>query len=161
MECFVVDISSDSEDEDCAPGRAGRLSVDWIDELLDRAVGRRMEESDDVLVLDGFSLPAVKRRRTNPEPLSLRKCENDDDDECLVLEVDPGKPVVVADDKVSGGFEEDDLLIVAEKGQVSIFSDLFSSSLFFLATCKSIRVSASCFFMLVMTRNIDEWEHRP
>lgn len=159
MECFVVDITS--EDEDCAPGRAGRLPVDWVDELLDREVGRRMEESDDVWVLDGFSFPVVKRRWTNPEPLSLRKCENDDDDECLVLEVDPDKPVVVADEKVSGGFEEDDLFIVAEKGQVSIFSDLFSSSLFVLATCKSIRVSASCLFVHVMTRNIDEWEYRP
>lgn len=118
MEHFVVDISSD--EEDYGRGRTDRLSFDWVDELLDRAVARRVEESDDVFVVDKFSLPAVKKRRLNPEPLGLRKCEDEDDDECLVLEADPDKPVVAAEDRNSGGDEEDDLLVVAEKGQVKI-----------------------------------------
>lgn len=112
MERFVVDISSDEEDY----GR-DRLSFDWVDELLDRAVGRRVAESDDVVVVDEFSLPAVKKRRLNPEPLG----DDEDDDECLVLEADPDKPAIAAEDKNSGGDEgDDDLLVVAEKGQVRI-----------------------------------------
>ncbi|XP_042432433.1 uncharacterized protein LOC122018989 [Zingiber officinale] len=119
MERFVVDISSD-EEEDYGRGRTDRRSFDWVDELLDRAVGRRVEESDDVVVVDEFSLPAAKKRRLNPEPLGLSKRDDEDDDECLVLEADPDKPAVAAEDKNLGGDEEDDdLLVVAEKGQVA------------------------------------------
>lgn len=120
MEHSVVDISSD--EEDYGRGITDRFSFDWVDELLDRAVARRVEveESDDVFVVDKFSLPTVKKRRLNPEPLGLRKREDEDDDECLVLEADPDKPVLAAEDKNSGGDEEDDLLVVAEKGQVRI-----------------------------------------
>lgn len=89
----VVDISSDEEGEEQV------LGLGWW----------REEESDEVVVLDELSAPSVKRPKQSGGLV-------DDDDDCLVLESDPDKPVLVESDQGRGG---DDLLIVAEKGQVS------------------------------------------
>ncbi|CAL9038151.1 RPM1 interacting protein 13-like [Musa acuminata AAA Group] len=103
----IVDISSDEDEFD-------GLS-------LPRANGRRQEESDDVVVVEEFSAPAVKRRKQNSGSFGPEKGgASDDDDDCLVLDSDPDKLVSVVDGKGSGGGDGgDDLLIVAEKGQLA------------------------------------------
>ncbi|WOL00175.1 hypothetical protein Cni_G08888 [Canna indica] len=122
LERVVVDLSSD--DEDPGPGKSRGRSFDWVDKLLERSVRPRLEESDDVVVVDVFSAPVLKRPRQNPEPMGLGKCGgqdvgDDDDDDCVVLDSDPEKPVAAADGKDGGRDEDEDLCIVGEKGQVA------------------------------------------
>ncbi|XP_074562243.1 uncharacterized protein LOC141818691 [Curcuma longa] len=94
----VIDISSDEEEEEQDLGLGGR----------------REEETDVVVVLDALSAPSVKRLKQSGEFVGGGLV--DDDDDCLVLESDPDKPVLVESDQGRGG---DDLLIVAEKGQLA------------------------------------------
>ncbi|URE34244.1 hypothetical protein MUK42_18030 [Musa troglodytarum] len=104
----VVDISSDEDEFD-------GLS-------FPRANGQRQEESDDVVVVEELSAPSMKRRKQNSGSFGpVKGGASDDDDDCLVLDSDPDKLVPVVDGKGSGGGDGgDDLLIVAEKGQVGI-----------------------------------------
>ncbi|RWW65417.1 hypothetical protein BHE74_00027277 [Ensete ventricosum] len=112
----VVDISSDEEDLGLDPSHG--LSFDSF-EVLDRSDGRRQEESDDVVIVDEFWASAAKRRKKHSGLLGPDKGSGFDDDDCLVLDSDPDKPVSVVDDKGREvGDRGDDLLIVAEKGQV-------------------------------------------
>ncbi|CAL9124842.1 unnamed protein product [Musa textilis] len=112
----VVDISSDEEDLglDASDG----LSFNSF-EVLDRSDGRRQEESDDVVIVDEFSASsAAKRPKKDSGLLAPDKGSGFDDDDCVVLDSDPDKPVSVVDDKGGEiGDRGDDLLIVAEKGQ--------------------------------------------
>ncbi|XP_042440069.1 uncharacterized protein LOC122025338 [Zingiber officinale] len=94
----VIDISSDDEEEEQDLGLGGR----------------RDEETDEVVVLDALPAPFVKRLKQSGEFVGGGLV--DDDDDCLVLESDPDKPVLVESDQGRGG---DDLLIVAEKGQLA------------------------------------------
>lgn len=112
----VVDISSDEEDLglDASDG----LSFNSF-EVLDRSDVRRQEESDDVVIVDEFSASAAKRRKKDSGLLAPDKGSGFDDDDCVVLDSDPDKPVSVVDDNGGEiGDRGDDLLIVAEKGQV-------------------------------------------
>ncbi|CAL9108910.1 unnamed protein product [Musa textilis] len=103
----VVDISSDEDEFD-------GLS-------FPRANGQRQEESDDVVVVEELSAPSMKRRKQNSGSFGpVKGGASDDDDDCLVLDSDPDKLIPVVDGKGSGGGDGgDDLLIVAEKGQLA------------------------------------------
>ncbi|CAL9045517.1 unnamed protein product [Musa banksii] len=118
-EHVLVDISSDEEYS--GPDRLVSSSFDWVDELHDRVDERQVEESDDVVFVDEFSVPVAKRRKPNSDSYVPGTCGASDggDDDCLVLDSGPDKPVAVVHDKDSGGEEEDDLLVVAEKGQLA------------------------------------------
>ncbi|CAL9094597.1 unnamed protein product [Musa textilis] len=118
-EHVLIDISSDEEDS--GPDRLVSSSFDWVDELNDRVDKRQGEESDDVVFVDEFSVPVAKRRKPNSDSYGPGTCGGSDggDDDCLVLDSGPDKPVAVGHDKAGGGEEEDDLLVVAEKGQLA------------------------------------------
>lgn len=130
----IVDISSDEDEFD-------GLS-------LPRANGRRQEESDDVVVVEEFSAPAVNRRKQNSGSFGPEKGgASDDDDDCLVLDSDPDKLVSVVDGKGSGGGDGgDDLLIVAEKGQVGIVLSFFDVVHALMYSTR--RVCVSCLFLM-------------
>ncbi|CAL9067988.1 RPM1 interacting protein 13-like [Musa acuminata AAA Group] len=111
----VVDISSD--EEDLGLDASDVLSFNSF-EVLDRSDVRRQEESDDVVIVDEFSASAAKRRKKDSGLLAPDKGSGFDDDDCVVLDSDPDKPVSVVDDNGGEiGDRGDDLLIVAEKGQ--------------------------------------------
>jgi len=132
-----VVISSDEEDGPQTPAAGKRKSPDaaalaWAEAILDQ------EDSDDA-VLERVGYPAtmleildslkaetgivvgdegvVGAKNTSTVPVARG---NDDDDDCVILDGDPDKPVAVA--KEEGGpsrdAAEDELQIVAEKGEV-------------------------------------------
>ncbi|XP_015892153.3 RPM1 interacting protein 13 isoform X1 [Ziziphus jujuba] len=102
---IVFDISSDEEQDRSEP-RSDDYS--WISELLGDVDEETDEESDEVVVVG----------EVNPKPRSKssRQTLKDVDDDCVVLDGDPDKPVEAAEDSTGGS---DELLIVAEKGQIA------------------------------------------
>ncbi|CAD6201942.1 unnamed protein product [Miscanthus lutarioriparius] len=133
-----VVISSDEEDGPQTPAAGKRKSPDaaalaWAEAILDQ------EDSDDA-VLERVGYPAtmleildslkaetgivvgdegvVGAKNTSTVPVARG---NDDDDDCVILDGDPDKPVAVA--KEEGGpsrdAAEDELQIVAEKGEIA------------------------------------------
>lgn len=113
-EPVIFEISSD-EDED------------WLSDLLDR-VNEESDSFDDVVVVDEkvACAPAIQKHKFLPSN-GMKGSGSDSDDDCLILDGDPDKPITAVDDTGNG---TDDLLIVGEKGQVFIL--LLSS---FLPTC--------------------------
>ncbi|KAF3436074.1 hypothetical protein FNV43_RR23166 [Rhamnella rubrinervis] len=101
----VLDISSD-EEQDWSGSKCD--DFDWISELLDDDDKHADDDSDDVVVVG----------EVNPKPKSKssKQTLRDVDDDCVVLDGDPDKPVAVVDN-ASGG--SDELLIVGEKGQIA------------------------------------------
>ncbi|RWW64820.1 hypothetical protein BHE74_00027913, partial [Ensete ventricosum] len=118
-EHVLVDISS--EEEDSGPDRLVSSSFNWVGELHDRVDERQVEESDDVVFVDEFSVPVAKRRKPNSDLYGPGTCggSDGDDDDCLVLDSVPDNPVAVGHYEYGGGEGEDDLIVVAEKGQVA------------------------------------------
>ncbi|XP_077250869.1 RPM1 interacting protein 13 [Tasmannia lanceolata] len=103
-EPIILEISSD---EDNGWDEHDEAPIDWISELLER-VDNQAEESDDVVVVDELSCVPSK---------PMKGFVTDDlDDDCLVLDGDPDKPISVIDNTGDGS---DDLLIVGEKGQIA------------------------------------------
>lgn len=115
-ESAVVEISSDDE-EDFSLDNLD--SLDWVAGLLDFASGK-VDEADDVMVLDEFSSAPPVKQKKNFESLRPAggSAGDESDDDCLVLESDPDKPVSSVD-KGDGGDGLDDVLIVGEKGQLA------------------------------------------
>ncbi|WOL09941.1 hypothetical protein Cni_G18695 [Canna indica] len=129
----VIDISSDEEDvnwtetedirrpenitrrKDSFSADLGGFSIDLTD--LD-SFPSAQEESHAVVVVDKLSVPPAKRRRKGSGHLGSEKGGrlDEDDDDCVVLEVDPNKPVLMDGDVGAG---EDELLIVGEKGELA------------------------------------------
>lgn len=100
----MLEISSD-EEVGFDDGKA--VDIDWLlDCLLED--GNATDDFDDVVVVG----------EVNPKPKSKfpKLNRKDDDDDCVVLEGDPYKPVSTVNDSENGS---DDLLIVGEKGQVN------------------------------------------
>lgn len=118
-ERVILDISSD-EEVGCVKSRGGdggggkgSDDYDWITELLgEGGDGRSKDDSDDVVVVG----EVIMNPKQNLKALTNA---NDDDDDCVVLEEDPDKPVEVENDR---GDDSDDLLVVSEKGQVLSFT---------------------------------------
>ncbi|KAL3647683.1 hypothetical protein CASFOL_008651 [Castilleja foliolosa] len=120
----IFDISSDDEVGFGEPRKVGgngvggggfgdRDDLDWLSELLVEVGGK--DDSDDVvLVSETFANPSKKSRFES-------KTVDDDDDDCVVLDGDPDKPVVAegGNCKVGDGGADDDLEIVGEKGEVA------------------------------------------
>jgi hypothetical protein len=133
-----VVISSDEEDGAQTPAAGKRKSPDaaalaWAEAILDQ------EDSDDA-VLERVGYPAtmleildslkaetgivvgdegvVGAKNTSTVPVA-RGNDDDDDDDCVILDGDPDKPVAVAKEGgPSRDAAEDELQIVAEKGEV-------------------------------------------
>ncbi|KAI7734862.1 hypothetical protein M8C21_008800 [Ambrosia artemisiifolia] len=101
----VLEISSDEEVDDHK----------WITELLG-------DDSDDVVVVNEFDDDKVKDfKKQNLKSLLVNNNNNDDvfyDDECILLEKDPNAPVEVLDVSANNG-DDDDIVVVSEKGQVA------------------------------------------
>lgn len=118
----VFDISSD---EECwgetgrgnNTGGGGGDGYDWISEFF----RRESEDSDDVELVGEVVLNPKPRPKSSSVAEKLKDFD-DDDDECVILDGDPDKPVVIEKDNAS---DSDDLLIVGEKGQVFGIQNLF------------------------------------
>lgn len=91
----VLDISSDEE-----TAFDGPISNDysWLSRLL-------ADDSDEVVVVGEVKSKSAKTAAIK-----------DDDDDCVILDGDPEKPVESVDDGEKS--DGDDLLIVGQKGQV-------------------------------------------
>ncbi|KAJ8650789.1 hypothetical protein MRB53_003812 [Persea americana] len=100
-EPVIFEISSD-EDED------------WLSDLLDR-VNEESDSFDDVVVVDEkvACAPAIQKHKFLPSN-GMKGSGSGSDDDCLILDGDPDKPITAVDDTGNG---TDDLLIVGEKGQ--------------------------------------------
>lgn len=101
-----MEISSDEEE-------------DWISELLDNVDRDPDYLDDDVVVVVGevsHSSSTIQKQKITPSREAVKGTGADSDDDCLVLDGDPDKPVDFVDDDGNGA---DDLLIVGEKGQLA------------------------------------------
>ncbi|EYU46381.1 hypothetical protein MIMGU_mgv1a005871mg [Erythranthe guttata] len=118
---LVLEISSDEEsDFGCVrkgvDGGGGggeygdKEDCNWLSKLLDEVGGKNDDDSDDVV----FVSEVLPR---NPKKLKLAKVVDDDDD-CVVLDGDPDKQMVVFNAKADNNDDSDDLEIVGEKGEV-------------------------------------------
>lgn len=116
---MILDISSDEEQGSSAETKSGDRSLDWLSELFgnlnsDDDAEAEAEADDDVVVVREVVNENHRRSRKSTAVVK------DVDDDCIVLDCDPNNPVAeVNDDKDNSG--SDDLLIVAEKGQVNFF----------------------------------------
>ncbi|XP_031250211.1 uncharacterized protein LOC116108071 isoform X1 [Pistacia vera] len=104
----VFDISSDEEKGFDEPEGD---DYSWLSKLLRDEV----DDSDEVVVVGEIKSKSSKST-----------VSNEDDDDCVVLDADPDKPVSADNDKAregererEGDGEEDDLVVVGEKGQVA------------------------------------------
>ncbi|CAA3024329.1 Hypothetical predicted protein [Olea europaea subsp. europaea] len=117
----ILEISSDDEASfGDASGGGGGEDHDWLSELLDE-VDRGSDDSDDVVLVDEVVVKPKKSRlksSNSSEMVNCNGCYDDDDDECVILDGDPDKPLAVENGKVDDE-DSDDLLVVGEKGQVA------------------------------------------
>lgn len=97
----VFDISSD--EEPALDVVAGGDDFGWLTKLLCDDV----DDSDEVVVVGEIKSKSSK-------VTANKNCEDDDD--CVILDGDPDKPVAVDEDKADDG---DDLVIVCQKGQIA------------------------------------------
>uniref|UniRef100_A0A5B7CCH7 RPM1 interacting protein 13 n=1 Tax=Davidia involucrata TaxID=16924 RepID=A0A5B7CCH7_DAVIN len=108
----VLDISSDEEGWGETGGNGGGGDGDgddidyWISELLD--------DSDDVVCVGEVFLN--HKQRLKSMSVVAKSSAKDEDDDCVVLDGDPDKPVAIENDTAG---EADELLIVSEKGQIA------------------------------------------
>ncbi|KAI3526542.1 hypothetical protein L1887_05799 [Cichorium endivia] len=116
----VLEISSDEDvDWNDSDGRGiadGGDDHDWLAELLDEVnKGNFGEDSDEVVVVTEVS-PSEKQGKKS----KLKSSLVDLDDDCVILDNDPDKPVEVRNDKPSNDEDDsDEILVVSEKGQVA------------------------------------------
>ncbi|BFG42846.1 hypothetical protein CerSpe_291200 [Prunus speciosa] len=106
MNSGPIDISSDEES-----GRNEKEDeeiYDWISELMDSIDNQNDDDSDDVVVIGEVNI--------KPKVKSSKPTVTDVDDDCVVLDGDPDKPVSVVDDS---GSNSDEVLVVGEKGQIA------------------------------------------
>ncbi|XP_011024507.1 PREDICTED: uncharacterized protein LOC105125656 isoform X3 [Populus euphratica] len=118
----VFDISSDEEpaieepkefDDDC----------NWLTELL-RTVDKEKDDSDEVVIVGEYNPPKPKSKsKSSNQVADIKFVLDGDDDDCVVLGGDPDKPVSAVDDacrnETDSSDDGDDVLVVAEKGQVA------------------------------------------
>ncbi|CAK9133434.1 unnamed protein product [Ilex paraguariensis] len=113
----VLDISSDEEvgwgETRGGCDSAGDVDYDWISELFD-GVDKKTEDSDDVVVVGEMVLNPKQRLKSSG--VVAGSIAKDEDDDCVVLDGDPDKPMAIENDS---GADSDDLLVVSEKGQVA------------------------------------------
>lgn len=107
---IVVDISSDDEPDDFSVSKPVDISYDLIDQWLNDEEGK--DDVNNFVDLDSVKNSASLRSKTGAV------CDDSDDD-IMVLDGDPDKPVAGDDDKGDGKYRSDDLCIVGQKGQVA------------------------------------------
>lgn len=105
MNSGPIDISSDEESG--RNEKEAEANYDWISELMDSIDNQNDDDSDDVVVIGEVNI--------KPKTKSSKPTVTDVDDDCVLLDGDPDKPVSVVDDS---GSNSDELLVVGEKGQV-------------------------------------------
>uniref|UniRef100_A0A166FKI2 Uncharacterized protein n=1 Tax=Daucus carota subsp. sativus TaxID=79200 RepID=A0A166FKI2_DAUCS len=122
-EYVVLDASSDEDvglDEKVVFDDSGEDDCDWIQELL-KEVDRQTstedsDESDDVVLVSEVVVSPKSKLKNSDTGLKDLNDEEDDDD-CVVLDGDPDKPEAVENNQLVD--ESDELQIVAETGQLS------------------------------------------
>ncbi|KAL4588007.1 hypothetical protein LXL04_000885 [Taraxacum kok-saghyz] len=116
----VLEISSDEDvgwNDNNGRGIAdGGDDHDWLAELLDEVhKGNFGDDTDELVVVSEVS-PSEKTGKKSKLKSSLL----DLDDDCVILDKDPEKPVEVLNDKPSNvEGDSDDIVVVSEKGQVA------------------------------------------
>lgn len=105
---MVFDISSDEEESGFSVSKGD--DFDWLAEFLNGEDKESDGDSDDVVIVSEVK-PKARLKSSKPTVRDVV------DDDCVVLDGDPDKPV--ADDPVS---DSDELLIVGEKGQVRLYN---------------------------------------
>lgn len=106
----VLDISSDEEEGGLEGDK--RSNYDWVMEYLG-VYDKELDDSDDVIIVDEKKMD-IKSKSLRP-PVIKSTDNDDDDDDCVILDGDPEKAVESID---KSGVESDELIVVAEKGQV-------------------------------------------
>lgn len=110
---FVLDISSDEEGcclpED-EPLFADSDDSDWLAELLP-------EESEASPGGDSDEVVVIKEVNPNSKSKGSQQLMDHDDDDCIILDSNPDKPVAASDGSAVDS-SSDDLVIVGETGQV-------------------------------------------
>ncbi|KAL1830408.1 hypothetical protein ACET3Z_000059 [Daucus carota] len=122
-EYVVLDESSDEDvglDEKVVFDDSGEDDCDWIQELL-KEVDRQTstedsDESDDVVLVSEVVVSPKSKLKNSDTGLKDLNDEEDDDD-CVVLDGDPDKPEAVENNQLVD--ESDELQVVAETGQVA------------------------------------------
>ncbi|PKA65126.1 hypothetical protein AXF42_Ash013247 [Apostasia shenzhenica] len=126
-----------SSDEDDFVDESYDISEEWVTELLE-SVDKDLREHDSLAVDDSFTPACLNRQSTSPnnpdegleekdamvvDDFSTMTCitkqgpsQKDSDDDCLILDGDPDKPVMVVDCQRNSEDGCDDLFIVGEKG---------------------------------------------
>nr|XP_043609932.1 uncharacterized protein LOC122581731 [Erigeron canadensis] len=107
---MVVDLSSDDEDDDHK----------WLTKLLeedddDDVKNNNNKKDDGVIMVNENEKKIVKSLKVK---LKVKECLLVDDDECVVLENDPNEKLE-AKSKKDGVNEDDEIVVVSEKGQVA------------------------------------------
>lgn len=117
---MVLEISSDEDvgwnDHDGSGIADGGDDHNWLSELLDEVNKEKHgDDSDEVVVVSEVS-PSEKTGKKS----KLKSCLIDLDDDCVVLDDDPDKPVEVRNHNPTNiNDDSDDILVVSEKGQVA------------------------------------------
>ncbi|CAA2934066.1 Hypothetical predicted protein [Olea europaea subsp. europaea] len=115
----ILEISSDDESNfgEAIRGGGGE-DHGWLSELLDE-VDRGTDDSDDVILVDEVVVkPKKARLKFSNSSAKIMNYNDGDDDECMILDGDPDKPLAVENSEVDDD-DSDDLLLVGEKGQVA------------------------------------------
>lgn len=134
---LILDISSDDEPGGGlvgAPLDGGGDDFAWLSELLDADDKEPDSDSDEVVVV-GEVINAKPKSKFSK--LTVR----DADDDCIVLEADPDKPVALVGDEVGGS---DELLVVGEKGQVITRIGLSLQLRSIELSCGTVCTSSGC-----------------
>lgn len=110
----VLDISSDEEID----VKDQHVNLEWFYDQIFKDV----DDSDDVVVIGEVLSAKRMESKCLSGGVDVRNIdeikgheEDDDEDDCVVLDGDPDKMVSVEEDKDDGS---DELVVVAEKGQV-------------------------------------------
>ncbi|KAI3667976.1 hypothetical protein L6452_43047 [Arctium lappa] len=116
----VLEISSDEDvgwnDHDGSGIADGGDDHNWLSELLDEVNKEKYgDDSDEVVLVSEVSASEKTGKKSK-----LKSRVIDLDDDCVVLDDDPDKPVEVRNDNRSNvNDDSDDILVVSEKGQVA------------------------------------------
>ncbi|XP_062216820.1 uncharacterized protein LOC133916939 [Phragmites australis] len=126
----VVEVSSDEEDGEKTPGAGKRKSpedgLEWAEKILGQedydAIGEGLDDSAFIQEFMDSLVDATKTMGDEKESVvdGKRSRRDADDDDCVILDGDPEKAVAVAkEEEPRRDASEDELQIVAEKGELA------------------------------------------
>ncbi|CAA2998148.1 Hypothetical predicted protein [Olea europaea subsp. europaea] len=124
MENFAPEILGISSDEEAGFGETRKEGCDdawdvenhdWLSKLLAEVDANTVDSDDAMVVREAIPVTG----ESNILPLKpTAKIEDSDDDDCVILDGDPDKLLAVKDGRVNID-DSDDLVVIAEKGQVA------------------------------------------